>query len=282
MITLGEALQAARARIDAVDARLLLQHATGLSHAQLVAYPERMVDAAQLAAFDALVARRAAGEPVAYLIGWREFYGRRFAVAPGVLIPRPDTELLVELALARVREKPAPRILDLGTGSGILAITLALELPGARVLACDRSPDALDVARANAGALDARVEFVASDWYAALGAHRFDLIVSNPPYIAPDDAHLAQGDLRFEPRAALVGRGAAGEGDIASIAQGASERLEPGGWLIVEHGWTQAARVRELFVAAGLAEVETVRDLAGNERACVGRRARVDATGSRP
>lgn len=272
MITLGEALQAARARIDAVDARLLLQHATGLSHAQLVAYPERMVDAAQLAAFDALVARRAAGEPVAYLIGWREFYGRRFAVAPGVLIPRPDTELLVELALARVREKPAPRILDLGTGSGILAITLALELPGARVLACDRSPDALDVARANAGALDARVEFVASDWYAALGAHRFDLIVSNPPYIAPDDAHLAQGDLRFEPRAALTDGSRDGLDSLRAVVSGAPAHLAPGGWLLVEHGWDQAPACRDLLGRAGFTEIASLADLAGIARVAAGRR----------
>lgn len=273
-ITLGGALRAARARIDAVDARVLLQHATGLTHAQLISHDDRELAPAQADAFAALVERRTAGEPVAYLIGWREFFGRRFAVAPGVLIPRPDTELLVELALSRLRGLRAPHILDLGCGSGILAITLALELPGAAVVGVDASADALDMSRLNAAALRAQVRFVESDWYARLPAHdgaKFDLIVANPPYIAPDDPHLAQGDLRFEPRAALVGGGAGGEDDIAAIAMGAPAHLQAGGWLMVEHGWTQAQRVRALFVAAGFADVGTACDLAGRERACVGR-----------
>lgn len=275
-ITLGEALRAARERIDAVDARVLLQHATGLAHAQLVAHADREIDAAQAGVYSALVERRAAGEPVAYLVGWREFFGRRFAVGPGVLIPRPDTELLVDLALSKLRGHSRPRILDLGCGSGVLAITLALEVPGAAVAGADASPDALEMSRLNAAALGAQVSFFESDWYAGLPEQvesKFDLIVANPPYIAPDDAHLAQGDLRFEPRAALVGGGEAGEGDIAAIARGAPMHLASGGWLLVEHGWTQAQRVRALFLAAGLADVETARDLAGNERACIGRRA---------
>jgi len=275
-MTLGEALQAARARIDALDARVLLQHVTGLAHAQIAAHPERRLGDSQQAAFAALVERRAAGEPVAYLVGWREFYGRRFGVGPAVLIPRPETELLVELALSKLHGRRAPRILDLGCGSGILAITLALELPGASGVGVDASIEAIEIARRNAAGLGAQVRFVESDWYAGLPAQegpKFDLIVANPPYIAPDDPHLAQGDLRFEPRDALVGGGAAGDDDIAAIARGAPAHLEPGGWLLVEHGWMQAQRVRGLFRAAGLIEVDTVADLAGNERACVGRRA---------
>jgi len=267
----AEALRAARARIDAVDARLLLGHATGLSHAQLAAHPERMMDAAQLAAFEALVARRAAGEPVAYLIGWREFYGRRFRVAPGVLIPRPDTELLVELALVRMREKSAPHILDLGTGSGALAVTLALEIPAAQVTAVDFSPSALIVARANAAALAASVRCVESDWFAALDPARFDFIVSNPPYIAENDPHLAQGDVRFEPATALAS-GPAGLDDLHRITAAAPGFLAAGGWLMMEHGYDQAAAVRALLVAAGFVEVASAQDLAGIERISFGRR----------
>lgn len=272
-MTLGEALQAARARIDALDARVLLQHVTGLGHAQIAAYPERMLDDAQDAAFAALVERRAAGEPIAYLLGWREFYGRQFSVGPAVLIPRPDTELLVDLALAKLRGHRAPQILDLGSGSGILAITLALELPEASVTGVDVSTDALDVSRLNAAALGAAVRFIASDWYAGLcgaGCGPFDLIVANPPYIAPEDPLLAQGDLRFEPRGALVGGGPAGLGDLHAIIDGACTRLRRGGWLLVEHGWEQGAATRALFAAAGFGAIETVRDLGGNERATLG------------
>ena len=269
-MTLGEALQAARTRIDALDARVLLQHVTGFGHAQVAAYPERMLDAAQDSALAALVERRAAGEPVAYLVGWREFYGRRFGVTPAVLIPRPETELIVELALARMRACTAPRVLDLGCGSGILAITLALELPQARVSGVDASAAALAVAGANAAALGVCVELVESDWYADVVEDGFDLIVANPPYVAPGDPHLAQGDVRFEPRSALVGGGPAGLSDLQAIIDGARTRLRPGGWLLVEHGWEQGEATRAQFAAAGFGAIETARDLAGNERVSLG------------
>lgn len=269
-MTLGEALREARLRIDALDARVLLQHVTGLGHAQIAAYPERMLDDAQGASFTALVERRAAGEPVAYLVGWREFYGRRFDVTPAVLIPRPETELIVELALARVRGCAAPRVLDLGCGSGILAITLALELPQSRVSGVDVSPAALAVARANAVALGARIALVESDWYDSVAEKGFDLIVANPPYVAPGDPHLAQGDVRFEPCSALVGGGPAGLADLQAIIDGALALLRPGGWLLVEHGWEQGEATRALFATAGFGAIETVCDLAGNERVGIG------------
>jgi len=269
--TVGEALAAARGRVPASEARLLLREILGCSAAQIAAYPERALGAEAVGRFAELLERRAAGEPVAYLLGEREFYGRRFGVSPAVLIPRPETELIVELVLARLTAAATPRVLDLGTGSGALAVTLALELPGARVCAVDRSPAALEVARANAAALGARVDWVESDWFAALAPGRFDFIVANPPYIADDDPHLAEGDVRFEPRGALAS-GTAGLDDLRRIAAAAPGFLAPGGWLLMEHGYDQAAAVRALLVAAGLADVGSARDLAGIERVTFGRR----------
>lgn len=257
-------------RIGAVDARVLLQHVAGLAHAQQVAFPERELEPQAWQSFQSLVARRSAGEPVAYLIGWREFYGRRFTITPDVLIPRPETELLVDLALAESDLATAPRILDLGTGSGILAITLALQLPRADVIATDLSPTALAVAHDNAGVLGARVRFIESDWYAALGSQRFDLIVANPPYVAPLDPHLERGDLRFEPPGALVGNGPTGDGDLQTIIRGAPVHLCPRGKLFVEHGWNQGAAVRMHMEYAGFDTVRTVQDLGGNERVTTG------------
>ena len=268
--TFGEALAAARGRIPASEARMFLREVTGCSAAQVVAYPERGLDAGQAARYAELLDRRAAGEPVAYLLGEREFYGRRFRVTPAVLIPRPETELIVDLVKARVAPDAAPAILDLGTGSGALAVTLALELPAAWVTAVDLSPTALEVARGNAAALGARVSFVESDWFAALEGGRFDIIVSNPPYIIDDDPHLAEGDVRFEPRSALAA-GPAGLDDLARIAAAASGFLAPDGWLLMEHGYDQAAAVRELLAAAGFVAVESARDLAGIERITLGR-----------
>lgn len=268
--SLGEALAVARGRIPASEARMFLREVTGCSAAQVAAYPERGLDAGQAARYMALLERRAAGEPVAYLLGEREFYGRSFKVTPAVLIPRPETELIVDLVKARVSPGAAPAVLDLGTGSGALAITLALELPAARVTAVDLSPAALEVARGNAAALGARVRFVESDWFAALGAGRFDIIVSNPPYIVDDDPHLAEGDVRFEPRSALAA-GPAGLDDLARIAAAAPGFLAPDGWLLMEHGYDQAAAVRGLLAAAGFVAVESARDLAGIERITLGR-----------
>jgi release factor-specific protein-(glutamine-N5) methyltransferase len=231
--------------------------------------PGARARAGQAARYVELLDRRAAGEPVAYLLGEREFYGRRFGVSPAVLIPRPETELIVDLVKAR-RPGAAPAVLDLGTGSGALAVTLALEIPAARVTAVDLSPAALAVARGNAAALGAQVSFVESDWFAAVGAARFDFIVSNPPYIVDDDPHLAEGDVRFEPRSALAS-GRSGLDDLTRIAAAAPAFLAPGGWLLMEHGYDQAAAVRALLAAAGFVAVESARDLAGIERVTLGR-----------
>ena len=270
--TVGAALAAARGRIPASEARLFLREILGVSAARIAAYPEDALTPAQAERFADLLARRAAGEPVAYLLGVREFYGRDFKVGPAVLIPRPETELIVDLVRERVPAGAAPAILDLGTGSGALAVTLALELPAASVTAVDFSAAALGVARANAKALGARVRFVESDWFAALDAgERFGVIVSNPPYVADGDPHLAEGDVRFEPASALAS-GPAGLDDIVRIVAAAPAFLTHGGWLLLEHGYDQAAAVRELLLAGGFVEVASARDLAGIERITLGRR----------
>ncbi|MDD3328609.1 MAG: peptide chain release factor N(5)-glutamine methyltransferase [Zoogloea sp.] len=269
-VSLGEALAAARGRIPASEARMFLREVTGCSAAQVAAYPERALSAEQAARYAGLLERRAAGEPVAYLLGEREFYGRSFRVSPAVLIPRPETELIVDLVKARVAPGTAPAVLDLGTGSGALAVTLALEIPAARVTAVDLSPAALEVARGNAAALGAQLRFIESDWFAAVGMAQFDFIVSNPPYIVDDDPHLAEGDVRFEPRSALAS-GRSGLDDLTRIAAAAPAFLAPGGWLLMEHGYDQAEAVSALLGAAGFAAVESARDLAGIERVSLGR-----------
>ena len=250
---------------------LLLTHASGRSRASLLASPEIPLTAAQADRYRDLRDRRVAGEPVAYLLGHREFYGRRFAVDAQVLIPRPETELLIDLAIAHGAGGRLA-ILDLGTGSGVIAITLALEIPGARVTGTDVSMRALDVARSNATSLGAVVDWHAGSWFDALdeAAPRFDLIVSNPPYIAAGDHHLDEGDLRFEPPGALSD-GHDGLAALRVIAAGAPTRLNPGGTLLVEHGHDQAEAVRTLFAAAGLVGIASVRDLAAIERCTVGR-----------
>ncbi|MHB0926526.1 MAG: peptide chain release factor N(5)-glutamine methyltransferase, partial [Gallionellaceae bacterium] len=243
---------------------------------------EQSLNEAQAATYRALLQRRLAGEPLAYILGEREFYGLTFRVTPATLIPRADTELLVELALQRI-PKPLPssprqgrsmsefRVLDLGTGSGAIALSIAHTRPDIEVTAVDASPDALEVARENAQHLNTdNVRLLRSDWFTALPSERFGLIVSNPPYIAEGDAHLAQGDLRFEPRGALAS-GADGLDDIRRIVADTKEYLNAGGWLLFEHGYDQAGRVRELLGAAGYAEVFSARDLAGIERVSGGR-----------
>jgi len=265
--------QALRARgIDPIDARALLEHALGVDAAYLAARPELALSAARQARFERLLERRRAGEPVAYLVGRREFFSLEFAVTPAVLIPRPETELLVEQAVERLPADAASTVLDLGTGSGCIAIALARERPRARVTAVDRSAAALTVARRNAGRLSAsNVEFVRSDWFAALAPGAFDLIVANPPYIADADPCLASGDARFEPRAALAG-GADGLDRIRDIVARAPAWLDPGGWLLFEHGYDQAQACRNLLDAANFREIASYRDLAGIERVSAGRR----------
>jgi len=264
------ALAWARERADLMDARVLLRHVLKCTAARLAGWPEQRLSAREWEDYRALVERRVAGEPVAYLVGEREFFGRSFMVTPAVLIPRPDTELLVELALAHFSEQPRIRMLDMGTGSGALAVTLALELDGADVTALDRSREALWVAMANAAKLGASVSFVQSDWFAGLGEERFQLIVANPPYIAAADPHLEEGDLRFEPRTALAA-GPAGLDDLAEIVTGAPHHLEAGGWLFMEHGYDQAMSVRSLLADGGFAGIASWKDLAGIERVSGGR-----------
>ena len=244
------------------EARLLARHVLGCTAAWLEAHRDDRLNDVQADQFSELVARRAGGEPIAYLLGYREFYGRDFAVSPAVLIPRPETELLVDLAKAAVANVAAPRILDLGTGSGCVAITLALEISAATVTAVDVSPAALIMARSNAQRLGARVRFVESDWFAALGDERFDLIVGNPPYIAEGDLHLSEGDLRFEPETALH-CGVDGLGAISRIVAEAPRHLVQGGRLYFEHGYDQAKAVADLLSAAGYVSLEQHRDLAG-------------------
>jgi release factor glutamine methyltransferase len=258
--------------VDPVDARILLQHVLDVGHAALISHGERELDEAEAARYAALVARRRAGEPVAYLLGWREFYGRSFAVGPAVLIPRPETELLVELALERLCANRAPRVLDLGTGSGNVAVTLALERPRAAVTAVDRCAAALAVAAANAARLGAvSMRLLNADWFSSLGSETFDLIVSNPPYVAEGDPHLAQGDLRFEPEQALTS-GVDGLDDIRRIVAAGRGFLVPGGWLLFEHGYDQGPAARDLLTGAGYVDVCTRQDLAGLDRVSAGRR----------
>ncbi|MFV0662049.1 peptide chain release factor N(5)-glutamine methyltransferase [Denitromonas sp.] len=260
--TVDAALAACRGRIDRVDARILLAEAIGRPASFLIAHPEAPLTTAEQQRFCDWLTRREAGEPVAYLVGTREFYGRRFAVSPAVLIPRPETEGIVEIAREAFSQPPAA-VLDLGTGSGALAVTLALCWPQAAVTAVDRSPAALAVAANNAQQLGARVAFIESDWFSAVPASvQFDLIVSNPPYVAEADPHLAEGDVRFEPATALAA-GADGLDDIRRIARDAVRYLRRGACLLIEHGYDQAEAVRAELSRAGLQRVQSWPDLAG-------------------
>ena len=264
-------LREAAVRIGREDAEPLLVHALGVDRAWLFAHATDPVAATDADRYRTLVARRQAGEPVAYLTGRRGFWTLDLEVSTDTLIPRPETELLVELALTRIDPDAPARIADLGTGSGAIALALASERPAAVVVATDVSKDTLAVAvrNAQAHALD-NVWFRRGDWCQALGHDRFDLIASNPPYIADGDPHLARGDLRHEPGRALAS-GRDGLDAIRAIVQAAPSHLVPGGWLLLEHGLEQGAAIRALMQQAGMVEVATERDLEQRDRVTLGR-----------
>ena len=276
MHTVKAALEEAMATIERLDAHLLMAHVLGVNRTWLAANPMRVLTESEDAKVDMLVARRALGHPVAYLLEKREFYGREFAVGPDVLIPRPETETLVEAALARLAAHasspmPRPSCVDLGTGSGALAVTLACERPNAAITATDVNEAALAMARRNAEACACRVELLRGSWYAPLEGRRFDMIVANPPYVAAGDAHLGEGDLRFEPPGALTDGSRDGLDSIRAIVAGASDHLNARGWLVFEHGYDQAQQAGELLKAAGFRETVSIPDLAGIRRVAGGK-----------
>ncbi|MCD6672433.1 MAG: peptide chain release factor N(5)-glutamine methyltransferase [Burkholderiaceae bacterium] len=253
-----------------LEARVLLEAASKRRREWLIAHGDEPADESAAAAFESLARRRLGGEPIAYLVGAREFAGRRFAATPAVLVPRPDTETLVAFALANAPERG--RVLDLGTGSGAIAITLACERDDLRVVATDRSEAALAIARRNAEALcphalaTGRLELRAGDWWSCIGGdERFDLVASNPPYVADDDPHLREGDLRFEPRDALAA-GADGLDALRAIVDGAAPHIAPNGWIALEHGHEQGEAVRALLAGRGWREVATRPDETGRPR----------------
>jgi release factor glutamine methyltransferase len=256
------------APLDPLETRILLSHALGLTRVQLITRSEHVFTTDEAQRLSALFQRRINGEPIAYIVGEREFFGLSFHVGPDVLIPRPETELLVELALQHLPQDG--RVLDMGTGSGAIAVAIAHARPDAKVMAVDVSDAALAVARRNAARHGANVVFLQSDWYQALADQQYDVIVANPPYIVRDDAHLSQGDLRFEPIDALTDH-ADGLSALRTIIGGARIRLAPGGWLMMEHGYDQASRVRGLLAAQGFAEVQNWKDLASIERVSGGK-----------
>jgi len=269
-VTVRRAL--AQAGLAPIEAQVLLAFVLGRNRAWLVAHATDALEATDADAFARLARRRRDGEPVAYLTGEREFFGLSLAVDPSVLIPRPETETLVECALRKLPQRRASRVLDLGAGTGAIALAIAHERPQARVVAVDRSEAALAIARENARRLAlTTVEFVRGDWFAAVPADdRYDVIASNPPYVAAGDPHLGEGDVRFEPTAALVA-GRDGLDALRIIVAAAGRYLLPEGWLVVEHGYDQAASVRALFEGAGFSSLESHRDLCGIPRVMAGR-----------
>lgn len=250
---------------------MLLSHVMRRNRAWLAAHGDEQITAREAKTFDDLARRRRDGEPVAYLIGKREFYGLDLEVTPDVLIPRPETELLVELALIRIDVDAQAEVLDLGSGSGAIALAIASERPNAAVLGVDVSVPALELARRNASRLNlGNATFIESDWFAAVPKKRYDAIVANPPYVASGDAHLSQGDLRFEPAAALAA-GVDGLSAIRAIVAGAADFLLPRAWLLIEHGYDQADAVQAMMREAQFSDVQSRRDLAGIPRTSMGR-----------
>lgn len=271
LIAAGSTISAVLKRppLNSLETRILLAHVLKLSRVQLITQSERALTADESQQLSAAFGRRIDGEPIAYIVGEREFYGLSFRVTPDVLIPRPETELLVELAAERLPENGS--VLDMGTGSGAIAVAIAHLRPDVAVMALDVSHAALEIARHNALRHRVPVNFLKSDWYSALTDQRFDVIVANPPYIVEGDEHLSQGDLRFEPVDALTDH-ADGLTALRTIIAGASPHLVPGGWLLMEHGYDQSAAVRDLLAAQGFQHVQSWHDLAGIARATGGTR----------
>jgi len=253
-----------------IEVRALAVHAWQVDTAWLIAHDTDPLTDPLVGALQPLLSRRLEGEPVAYILGEKEFYGRIFKVTPDVLIPRPETELLVEAALKSLATNHRARILDIGTGSGCIALTLALERTDCCVTAVDLSAQALAIAKENARCLHASVRLLQGNLFDSLGDDRFDLIISNPPYIPATDPHLRQGDIRFEPKAALTA-GPEGLDTLRPLIQSAPDHLLSGGWLMLEHGWDQADSCRSLLVESGFMNIQNLRDLAGHERATLGR-----------
>lgn len=253
-----------------IEAAILAGHVLGRGRAWIAAHGDEILPPPERTRIESLLERRRHGEPVAYLTGMREFRGLDFIVSPEVLIPRPETELLVDLALERLPAGAQARVADLGTGSGAVAIAIAIERPEARVVAVDLSDGALRVARANAVRLGARVEFVAGSWFQPLQGRTFDMVVSNPPYVARGDRHLEEGDVRHEPRLALES-GPDGTDALREIALAARGHLATGGWLLMEHGYDQREAVLELLAQCGYSDIADHEDLAGQPRVVVGR-----------
>ncbi len=259
----------ASSKLEAIEARALMRNVLEVDNAYLIAHASDVLAAVHHDKFLALIERRRAGEPIAYILGEREFFSLEFAVTPATLIPRPQTEMLVEFALEHIAVNQLCDVLDLGTGSGCVAVSIAHHRPHARVTAIDASNAALEVAHANAQRHATRVEFIRSDWFAALAGRRFDLIVGNPPYVASGDAHLGLGDLRFEPPSALTS-GIEGLDALRLIIATSPQYLKAGGWLALEHGYDQGGSCRRLLASADLVQVYTLRDLEGVERISYG------------
>jgi release factor glutamine methyltransferase len=269
---LAQAVRTLATETAQLDAEVLLAACLGKPRSHLHAWPERSVTSEQKAQFLAWLQRRAAGEPVAHLTGRREFWSLDLTVTPATLIPRPETETLVELALEKIPNDTAVHIADLGTGSGAIALAIASERPRAEIIATDISPPALDIAAQNAQRLAIRnVRFIEGSWCTPLPARPFDFILSNPPYIAESDPHLQAGDVRHEPRSALAA-GPQGLDDLQRLVRCAAGRLAGNGWLLVEHGYDQGDQVRQLFSESGYRDISDHADAAGISRVTMGRK----------
>lgn len=267
-VSLAESMSANEAKLEA---QLFMQHTLNVNRAWLITHAHTALSDDHLDQFNAWINRRRLGEPVAYILGYREFYGLNFAVSPATLIPRADTETLVEAALNKIPTHQSARILDLGTGSGAVALAIAYHRPQCEIHATDVSPAALEVASANATALRIKnVHFMQSNWFSAIPRRQYDVITSNPPYISQNDDHLNQGDLRFEPRNALVAEDD-GLADIRTLISDSLIYLKPQGWLMLEHGYNQGLAVRECMAETGYTDITTLQDLAGNDRVTLGK-----------